>query len=299
MPLSSKKQFDLSPMSELKNERQQQRLKYIDLCAYILGYVNRKLLMNRFDIKEAWATKDFAQYQLISSDSLIYDHTLRAYKPVDWFVPVYEHSTNDALQLLSRGTQTIVCEERFSQDSHSYTLSSIQPVLKNIYPVLRALYLKKNVDIKYISRSSGISERTVAPHTLIQTGCFFYIRAFDYKSGEFRSFKLNRIIEATLTRNSTDSTNLPVNDIEWLEVVTLTIIVNAGLSPEAIQSIEYDYDLVGGELTIQLKRALVPYFLNDWNIAPLGYTNLPAELFPLQLQSITKISEKSSRSIFD
>lgn len=39
-------------MPSVIDERQAERLQYIDLCAYVLGAVNRNVLMNRFEIKQ-------------------------------------------------------------------------------------------------------------------------------------------------------------------------------------------------------------------------------------------------------
>lgn len=272
-------------MTELKEERQQQRLKYIDLCAYILGYVSRKLLMSRFDIKEVWATQDISKYQLVSANSLIYDHKLRTYKPVDWFAPFFEHESADAIQLLTNGSQHIICEEHIAREAYSYAISSVQPKLNNIYHLLRALSLQKQVEIEYISRSSGRSIRTIAPHSLIKTGCFYYIRAFDYKSKEFRSFKLNRVVKSAVTNYAPSYNEQKSVDDDWNQTVQLRIVVNPNQSPDTIEAIEFDFGLDNGKITIEIKKALVHFFLMDWNIAPKGYSELPAVLFPLMLDS--------------
>ncbi len=275
-------------MDSLKSKRQEQRLQYIDLCAYVLGYVNRKLLISRFDIKEVWATQDINQYQKISANSLVYDHKLRAYKPVDWFAPFFEHESIEAIELLTSGTQQIICEEYIAKKSYSYAISNVQPKLKNIHHLLRALYLEKQVEIEYISRSSGRSTRTIAPHSLIKTGCFYYIRAYDYKSKGFRSFKLNRVVKSTVLENNTPSENESlIADDEWNNTVQLKVVVNPNQSTDTIESIEFDFGLINGEINIEIKKALVYFFLMDWNIAPIEYRELPAILFPLMLDSIT------------
>lgn len=274
-------------MSELALERQIQRLRYIDLCAYVLGYINRKLLMNRFEVKEAWATRDFAAYQELSGDRLVYDHGLKAYRPSDWFSPMYEHQSADAIQLLSEGSQSIVCEEGFIQNSYSYSIKGVEPKLGSIYNVLRALNLKKKVHIEYLSRSSGKQQRLIAPHSLIRTGCFEYVRAFDHKSGEFRTFKLNRIISSKWVDHPPSVEQAKPSDTEWNQLVTLKIIANEALIDK--EAIEYDFGIIDGELKVVIKKAMVMYFLMDWNIAPMEFPDLPPILFPLKLVAITDI----------
>lgn len=274
-------------MSNLAQERQLERIKYIDLCSYILGYMNRKLLMNRFEVKQAWATKDFAAYQEMSNNQLVYDHGLRAYKPSNTFEPLFKHSTSQAIELLTNGTQEIVCEPQLAKQSYSYQITNVEPKLENIYCVLRGLYLNRKVEIEYISRSSGKTTRKLVPHSLISTGSFHYARAFDDRTNEFRSFKLNRIVSSSVT----DETPLPnetrEHDEEWNQDVKLTIVCNGEI--ENKEAIEFDFGLKNGELKVVIKKALLMYFLMDWNIAPMEHTNLPTTLFPLRLISVKNV----------
>lgn len=274
-------------MSDLAQERQLQRLQYIDLCAYILGFVNRKFLMNRFDIKQAWATKDFAAYQVKSGDSLVYDHGLKAYKPVEWFTPLFDHSFDDAVQLMCEGKQSVLCEPKFAGNAYSYAIRSVKPKLENIFNVFRALHLSKKVEIEYISRTSGKTSRLIAPHSLIKTGCFVYVRGFDHLSGEFRSFKLNRAVKSRFVASKPLDGQTKLADKEWNLDVYVILKVNEKLGYK--ESIEFDYGLVDGKLEVTIKKALLMFFLMDWNIAPQGYDSLPPLLFPLKVETIEEI----------
>jgi len=268
-------------MSDLAQERQLQRLQYIDLCAYILGFVNRKFLMNRFDVKQAWATKDFTAYQTKSGDSLVYDHGLKAYKPVEWFTPIFEHSVDDAIQLICEGKQSVLCEPTFAGNAYSYAIQSVKPNLVNIFNIFRALHLSTKVEIEYISRTSGKTSRLIAPHSLIKTGCFVYVRGFDHLSGEFRSFKLNRTLNSKLVESRPLESQTKLADKEWN--MDIRVIIKANEKLDNKESIEFDYGLVDGRLEITIKKALLMYFLMDWNIAPMGFDSLPPILFPLKV----------------
>ncbi len=87
--------------------------------------------------------------------------------------------------------------------------------MANIYHVFRALNLNKKTEIDYISRSSGQTSRLIAPHSLIRTGCFVYVRGFDHRSGEFRSYKLNRITNSKLVESKPSDGQTKYNDDEW------------------------------------------------------------------------------------
>ena len=267
-------------MLDLKTQRQEERLKYIDLCAYVLGVVNRKILMNRFDVKEAWATNDFKTYQVRSSSSLIYDHGLKAYKPTDSFSPIFKHDSVAAIQLLSQGSQTIVCEPSFASKSYSFEIPTVKPELKTIYPILRAINLNKQVEIEYFSRKKGKTKRKLSPHSLIKTGCFEYVRAFDHNENEHRTFKLNRVSNAHLIDIKPNDEETIKADHDWNTEVTLTIGINSEGTEK--ETIKYDYGFEHDSIDIKVKKAIIPFILMDWNIAPINYPNLPATLFPLK-----------------
>ena len=272
-------------MSEFSIDRQQQRLAFIDLCAYVLGYVTRGQLMTRFNIKQATASSDLTTYQQ-HSNNLTYDHRLRSYKPVVAFSPLYPHSLADALLLITEGKQQVICDTRKSELAYGFKLPIAQPELIKVNAVLRALTTEQLVEIEYISRNSGHSTRKIIPHTLILTGSFSYIRGFDRLRGEFRTFKLNRIIKSSLQHSITAPSETADQDVEWQQDIELTITSNDAHGNEAV---DYDYGLINNQRVIRLKKAVLMYFLMDWNIAPLGFEQLPSLLFPLKVESIKEL----------
>jgi hypothetical protein len=271
-------------MPSVIDERQAERLQYIDLCAYVLGAVNRNVLMNRFEIKQVLATRDISAYQEMSGENLTYDLALKCYRPSKNFVPRFIHNIDDAIQLLCDGTVTIDCEPRFVGNASTYRLPRITLSITTLYPAFQAQSLSREVVISYMSVKNGPSTRTIAPHSLFRTGTFVYLRAFDHKSGEFRSFKLNRIIHCELLPTTPAIDQRKEYDDEWQRQVTLVIKVNEGV--EHPESIAYDYNMENGELRVKVKKALVMFCLMDWNVAPLNFKGLPGILFPLKLVEV-------------
>lgn len=272
-------------MSDFSIDRQLERLEFIDLCAYVLGYVTRGQLMNRFNIKQATASSDLTTYQL-QINNLTYDHRMRAYKPVAEFSPLYKHTLADALLLITEGKQQVICDTRKLEPIYCCKLPIVQPKLIKVSAVLRALTAGQVVEIEYVSRSSGHSTRQIIPHTLILTGVFSYIRGFDRLRGEFRTFKLNRIIGSSIQTSKPITSETVDNDVEWQQDIELTIVSNDAHGNEAI---DYDYGLINNQRVIRLKKAVLIYFLMDWNIAPLGFEQLPSLLFPLKVESIQEL----------
>lgn len=268
------------PSSEdLKQARQLERLKYIDLCAYVLGYVNRKFIMDRFDVSGAYASRDIVEYQRRYDERLKMDNRLKRYVQASYFLPVFQHDVKEALDLVEKGTFTKTCLVNNRQGLTSEMAPTIYPKLEIIAPLLVALCSKNKVEVVYFSRSSGKTQRLLVPHSLFASGHFYYVRAFDHKSGEFRSFKLNRFVECHLVQASIVATMEKVNDIDWNTKLKVTIGINPNTShPETI---EYDYGVFNGIKELTVSKALLPYCLTEWNIASKDYANLPPELFPL------------------
>lgn len=269
----------MNPNEDLKQSRQIERLKYIDLCAYVLGYVNRKLIMDRFDVSGAYASRDIIEYQKRSDERLKMDNRLKRYVLASYFSPMFEHDIKDALQLVSQGTYTQSCLNSKQIPATTFLTPTIHPELTTIAPILRALCTSNKADVIYFSRSSGKTQRLIVPHTLFCFGHFYYIRAFDHKSGEFRSFKLNRFLESHAVEIEVTNSMKKEQDMDWQTQMNVTIGVNPNAShPETI---EFDYGLTKGKKVLKVTRALLPYYLSDWNIAPKDYDTPPPELFPL------------------
>lgn len=273
-------------MTDLKFERQQHRLKYLELCALVLGEVNRKNIMDRFGVQVAYASRDINEYQTISGHKLNYDTRLKSYRPVDWFLPHFCHDTEDAIDLLSNWSPSLHGQAKMVVVGLGNRTELIKnmPDLLSVAPVIRALHLKTKVEIVYISRTSGETNRMISPHSLIRTGSFIYVRAFDQLSGEFRSFKLNRIKHSRQIQISPAESEIEASDLDWTTEIQVTFGLNDGVQGRA--AIAFDYGLENDERTVTLRKAVVPYFLMDWNIAPLEHPHLPPVLFPLKVVSI-------------
>ncbi len=265
----------------LKEERQAERLKFIDLCAYVLGYVNRSLLTSRFNIESAYASRDIKKYQEETFEKLSYNTSLKAYVPVAWFEPTFEHTFEDAFLLISEGAQKISFIPKLAETQAVTSISGVEPDLKIIAPVLRAISRGLKVEIDYISTSSGSATRLIAPHSLIAAGNFKYVRAFDHKTGDFRAFKLNRIVNARLTSWKIDSEMQKSSDKDWNETVTLVLRANPNIRHK--KSIEFDFGITNDVLEIPIQKALIPFFLMDWNIGTAEQTKAYPERFPIEL----------------
>lgn len=124
--------------------------------------------------------------------------------------------------------------------------------------------------------------------TLIdKTRSFIYVRAFDHKTGEFRSFKLNRVISSKSSDIDVKPNQTRSFDKDWNDEVEIIIGING--SHQNADAIVFDNGMENEKITVRLKKALVFFFLADWNIAPLEYPHLPETLFPLKVIEVKEI----------
>jgi len=156
----------------------------------------------------------------------------------------------------------MVCFIKLTISSDLLIISEIiRCFISDIYNVFRAINLNKKVQISYISRSSGSSSRVIVPHSIIRTGSFIYVRGFDDKTNEFRSFKLNRIKISTFIDNKPTQNHLKRSDDEWNTTVLITIRIN--VHQENKEAIEYDYGMSEGKLEVTVKKLLIMFFLME------------------------------------
>lgn len=61
------------------SQAQQERLAYIELNLWFLGEVRRQMLVRRFQIKAASATRDLALYASLNPGNLTYDVSAKTF----------------------------------------------------------------------------------------------------------------------------------------------------------------------------------------------------------------------------
>jgi hypothetical protein len=231
-----------------------------------------------------YATKDIATYQQLYDEPLQYDLSKKLYIPTAFFIPRYEHDPCDALELCCKGTQSIVCSSDINNRFNSTWFPISYPSLDDIAPVLKAVYNLRKVNIDYVSRTTGKTNRLIAPHSLVQVGNFYYIRAFDHHSGDFRNFKLNRITSSVYHDFKVDTSMLVDADSEWNTMVTAKVDVRE--TGNAAEALRLDFKIPSGGLEITFRKALLMYVLMDWHIAHSERIDLPVDMFPLKTLSI-------------
>lgn len=244
---------------------QQERLAYIDFCAYFLGRLRRADVAQRFGTGPAAATRDIGLYKELAPNNLELHTVEKAYRCSASFRPLFEHSVGRVLTALTEGFgegvfsvgQPLVR----SEVPHALSL----PRLDVLAPITRAIYLGRAVQVTYFSVRSGQSERVLVPFALANNGARWHVRAYDRKRGAFLDFVLNRIETPGLLEDSSVLPHeKPENDLEWNRMLELKLVIHPQHPrPEAVSR---DYNFIEGVLKVRVREAIAGYTLRQWAV---------------------------------
>ncbi|MCC5880057.1 MAG: WYL domain-containing protein, partial [Idiomarina sp.] len=130
--------------------------------------------------------------------------------------------------------------------------------------VVQATLNKFAVEIEYTSLTSGNHKRVIVPHSIVDNGLRWHVRAFDRKSESFRDFVLTRIHQVNRATEAKHYEG-PDADDEWNRMITLQLEPH----PSNIQypiAIELDYGMQNGMCEINVRAAMAGYLLRRWNV---------------------------------
>ena len=239
------------PLFNSFSQAQHERLAYIEFRLLFLGEIRRQDLMDHFAIASAAATRDF-------------DGSSKTYKLGENFQPAFQHNMDRVLLMLSRGFGNGINALSDPLLPCELPLILNRPAIEILAPITRAIYQKKIVKLHYLSHSSGLSEREIAPFALAHDGLRWHVRAFDRKSGEFRDFVFTRMESTELLDGNPARHELPANDIQWNRIVELDIVPHPDRPHPEIT--ERDYGMVDGVLRLKLRAAMAGYVLRQWQV---------------------------------
>ena len=240
-----------------------QRLQFIEFRLLWEGHVNRSDLMDAFGISVPQSTLDFREYLERAPNNMDYDKRRRFYFPTPDFKPVFisESAEGYLSQLDALGTER---EGQSIQGLIGATPAfDILPALERrvdsntLRQILECIRVGASIEIHYQSLSSQASGwRRITPHALASDGLRWHVRAYCQTKEQFRDFVLGRIIDI---RDKQPSEILGTADIEWNEIVKVTIAPNPALTENQQKIIERDYTMNGGKAVISLRKSLLFY----------------------------------------
>lgn len=278
-----------SPLAEL-SAAQRQRLAFIEFRVWFYGEVSRKDVRERFEVATAAGTRDLALYRELAPLNVSYEH--KAYRYLPTFVPLFEHEVERVLAALTCGFGAGEPARGGAPVSHAVPGRLNQPQLETLATVTRAMQGGYALRLIYHSMKTGAGFREIVPHALVDSGLRWHVRAYDRTKGEFRDLVLTRMEQVVPLPEATEkqfaaADEKAVADLQWNQWVTLHLEPHpAHPHPETI---ERDYGMQHGRLTVTLRAAVVGYVLRQWLVDCSQQARLRGPEFRLKLADIRQL----------
>jgi len=245
--------------------KQRERLAFIDFQLYFLGELRRNDLVERFGISSVVATRTIAEYLGLAPNNCKLDNKKKVYRPEPGFAPWHQHSVSQALATLAQGLTLSFGHEQNALLPSELSPELSMPRLEILAPITRSIHQGKAIKIKYVSLSSGETEREIVPFALVNNRVRWHIRAYDRKNNKFLDFVLRRILSVSILEDEQVREHERVtSDIEWNRIIGLELVPHPKLKrPDVIL---HDYDMPDGVLKVNVRAANVGYLMRLWGV---------------------------------
>ncbi len=248
-----------------------QRLEYIELMAYYTGLVTRSGVAKAFGISDAAATKDLKQYSDIAPENLIYKHNVFGFVPTRDFKEVFADLSPATVLPMIEANLTVVGGPSRNKDVFGIPVASLSlpnrlPSKTVLAQVTRAIHNKKKLKVSYHSLSDrkANQERIIEPHSLVNTGFRWHVRAYNEETFDFRDFVLSRFEDAECLDKEAESS--AQYDDDWVEIITLQLTPHPKLDEKNRTSLLIDYGSKNEIIEIKIRRALIGYLLQQLSV---------------------------------
>jgi WYL domain len=266
------------------NYAQKQRLAFIDFLLMFKGSFSRSDLTTKFEMGMANATRDIALYRGLAPKNSEFDNRTKTYLQTKQFKALFEYESRKTLAKLANKISDGfdgVMEVSFPIDS---PMQLNVPDINIVAKLVQAVLNKKPISIIYTSLSSGSKAREIVPHTIVDNGLRWHVRAFDRKSNSFRDFVITRISKVTILTQNVVSDEDKLEDHQWMRMMPLQLVPH----PNNVQhptAIELDYGMENKVLELDVRACLAGYLLRRWNVDCTVDAKLTGGEYQLWLQN--------------
>jgi hypothetical protein len=263
---------------------QKQRLAYIDFKLYFTGMVTRSEIVTHFELGLAAATRDLKIYKERAPENMVYNNVEKKYFITTQFKPIFKHEARRTLIKLANN----ISDGFDAISDTSFPIESPSPLnvpnIDIIAKLSQAIINNKPINVIYTSLSSGSAARELVPHSIVDNGLRWHLRAFDRKSNSFRDFVLTRITKVTIIAQPPSAEEVKLEDDQWMRMVPLQIIPH----PKNVKyptAIKLDFGMDKGMLEVNVRAAMAGYLLRRWNVDCSEEGSLSGAEYQLYLQN--------------
>lgn len=263
---------------------QKQRLAYIDFKLYFTGMVTRSEIVSHFELGLAAATRDLKFYKDNAPENMAYDNVEKKYFITTQFKPIFKHDARRTLIKLANN----ISDGFDSIGDISFPIESPSPLnvpdIDIIAKLSQAIINQKPISVIYTSLSSGSGARELVPHSIVDNGLRWHLRAYDRKSKSFKDFVLTRITKVTILAQKPSHEEDKLEDHQWMRMVPLQIIPHPN-NVKHPTAIKLDFGMEKGMLEVNVRAAMAGYLLRRWNVDCSESGSLSGPEYQLYLQN--------------
>ena len=250
------------PALEDLSAAQRQRLAFIEYRLWFYGEVARKQVLDRFEVATAAGTRDMALYQALAPGNLRYERKRYCYEP--GFQPLFHHDAGRVLAALTTGFGAGEPEMAGDTLPHVVPERLNQPRLPTLAMVTRAIHAGQALGLTYHSMKKGAGRREIVPHSLVDSGLRWHVRAFDRTKGHFRDLVITRMERLQVLDAAPAPHELVDADAQWNRQVPLVLQPHpAHAHPRTIAR---DFGMQNGSLAVTVRAAVAGYVLRQWQV---------------------------------
>ena len=263
---------------------QKQRLAYIDFKLYFTGMVTRSEIVSHFELGLAAATRNLKFYKDNAPENMAYDNVEKKYFITTQFKPIFKHDARRTLIKLANN----ISDGFDSIGDTSFPIESPSPLnvpdIDIIAKLSQAIINHKPISVVYTSLSSGSGARELVPHSIVDNGLRWHLRAYDRKSKSFRDFVLTRITQITILPQTPSPEEDKLEDRQLMRMVPLQIIPHPN-NVKHPTAIKLDFGMEKGMLEVNVRAAMAGYLLRRWNVDCSESGSLSGTEYQLYLQN--------------
>lgn len=279
-------------LKDIKSWGLGRRLEFIEFRLYWEGKINRSDIMSVFNISVPQASADISKYLKLAPGNMIYDKKGKFYYSSPDFKPLLTSPSADQYLLRYFALALGIIQPNKSYIGFIPPADTVPIPWRRVEPdilrrILNAMRFKKTILIDYqsLSRPEKMT-RWISPHALGFDGFRWHCRSYCHIDNFFKDFTLGRIMSIAAERNSDVD---PKEDRRWETFVVVKIGPNPELAENHRKVIEYEYGMKNGQTSIQVRSAMLFYFLNSLGL------RIKEEEKPTVQRHIVLLNEKEVR----
>jgi hypothetical protein len=237
---------------------------FIELHAWWEGQINSTMLSQQFELSRQAASSALKTYrEAINPNSLIYDTHSKAYRPSDTMK--LTSISGDVAEYLHW-----VSEHRIPAPL-SPGFESLKPPERSVSPqVMRAMIKaqreQRRLEVDYVSLTNPNNEgRIIVPHTFVNAGVRWHLRAWCEKSQQYRDFVLSRFRGTPELLDT--SSNGKNQDTAWNTPLELVFAPDPRLNDAQKAVLMNDYQMSNGTLIVETRAALAQYLIQEMQVS--------------------------------